>query len=249
MKSAAKAVLITGAAGGIGRALCAAFAAAGYFVVATDRGRGRIACDWFIRCDLRTLVLKRAAVVDFRRRVNTALAGRSLCAIVNNAAVQIVGSIDRMTSSDFTQSLTVNLAAPFVLVKTFIKELKRARGSVVNIGSVHANLTKPGFAAYAASKAGLLGLTRALALELGPDGVRVNIIQPAATRTGMLIAGFKGDRKKLSRLAGYHPLGRIAEPREIAHAALFLVSGQAAFMTGAAIDLDGGISARLHDPD
>ena len=249
MKPARRAVLITGAAGGIGRALCVAFSEAGYYVIATDRARGRLNFDRFIRCELKTLALKRAAAAAFRRRVKSALAGRPLGAIVNNAAVQITGGVDRLTPSDFMESLTVNLAAPFVLVRTFLKDLKRARGSVVNIGSVHATLTKPCFAAYAASKAGLLGLTRALALELGPAGVRVNIIQPAATRTGMLIAGFKGDSNKFGRLAGYHPLGRIAEPREIANAALFLVSDQAAFMTGAAIDLDGGISARLHDPD
>lgn len=249
MKSTTQAVLVTGAAGGIGRALCAAFTEAGYYVVATDRNKGRIRCDQFIRFDLQRLVTKRTAAAALRRRVRTALAGRPLCALVNNAAVQVLGGVNELTPSGFTRTLEVNLVAPFLLVRTFLKELKRARGSVVNIGSVHATLTKPGFAAYAASKAGLLGLTRALALELGPAAVRVNIIQPAATRTGMLIAGFKGDRRKLSRLAGYHPLGRIAEPREIAGAAVFLVSDQAAFMTGAAIDMDGGISARLHDPD
>lgn len=249
MESRTRAVLITGAAGGIGRSLCEAFTEAGYYVVATDRSSGRVACNHFIRRDLLKLVMQRGVAVDFRRRVKAALGRRPLCALVNNAAVQIVGGVDRLTSSDFTGSLAVNLAAPFLLVRTFLKDLKRARGSVVNIGSIHATLTKPGFAAYAASKAGLLGLTRALALELGPAGVRVNIIQPAATRTGMLVAGFKGDRSKLSRLAGYHPLGRIAEPREIANAALFLVSDQAAFMTGTTLDMGGGISARLHDPD
>ncbi|MBI2995057.1 MAG: SDR family oxidoreductase [Gammaproteobacteria bacterium] len=244
-----KGVLVTGAAGGIGRALCAAFTRAGYYVVGTDRVNARVRCDRFVRFDLRQLVTKRAAAGAFRRRVRAALDGRPLCALINNAAVQILGGVEQLTPSGFTGTLAVNLIAPFLLVRSFLRDLKRVHGSVVNIGSVHASLTKPGFAAYASSKAGLLGLTRALALELGPAGVRVNIIQPAATRTGMLIAGFKGDRRKLNRLAGYHPLGRIAEPREIAGATVFLVSDQAAFITGAAIDMDGGISARLHDPD
>jgi NAD(P)-dependent dehydrogenase (short-subunit alcohol dehydrogenase family) len=101
---------------------------------------------------------------------------------------------------------------------------------------------------YATSKAALVGLTRALAVDLG-SRVRVNAINPAAVATPMLLDGFKGKEALYAALGGMHPLGRIAEPAEIAQVALFLASRKAAFITGAAFDVDGGILSRLHDPD
>lgn len=247
--AAAKSVLVSGAAGGIGRALCETFRASGYYVVATDRRSGDVSCDDFIPLDLREFVTKRRMRMEFARRVRNALAGKPLCVLVNNAAVQILGRVEELTAVEFNSSLAVNLTAPWLLVKTFLKDLKRSRGAVINIGSIHSTLTKPGFVAYATSKTGLLGLTRSLAVDLGPYGIRVNLIRPAATRTAMLAEGFRGKKNPLRRLAACHPLGRIGEPREIAELALFVASEQAGFLTGAALDIDGGISARLHDPD
>jgi NAD(P)-dependent dehydrogenase (short-subunit alcohol dehydrogenase family) len=128
-----------------------------------------------------------------------------------------------------------------------LPDLEKARGSVVNISSVHATLTKPGFSAYATSKAALLGMTRALAVDLGPR-VRVNCVTPAATDTPMLRAGFEGNPAELSALAAMHPSGRIATPEEIARVVLFLASDAASAITGAALAADGGIGGRLHDP-
>jgi NAD(P)-dependent dehydrogenase (short-subunit alcohol dehydrogenase family) len=119
---------------------------------------------------------------------------------------------------------------------------------VVNIASVHAQLTKPGFAAYATSKSALVGLTRSLAVDL--EGVvRVNCISPGATGTPMLVAGFEGREEALSQLGQCHPLGRIAAPEEVARVAVFLASDDASFIDGAVLDVDGGIGARLHDPE
>ena len=142
----------------------------------------------------------------------------------------------------------MNLFAPFALIRGLLPQLKRAQGSVVNIASVHAHLTKPGFAAYATSKHALVGLTKSLAVDLA-GAVRVNCINPAATATPMLIAGFEGRSEAMESLADMHPSGRIAEPLEVARAAVFLASESASFINGAALDVDGAIGARLHDPE
>ena len=115
------------------------------------------------------------------------------------------------------------------------------------MSSVHATATKPGFIAYATSKTALVGLTRSLAVDLGPR-VRVNCILPAATDTPMLRAGFEGNPQGLAELGAMHPIGRIATPEEVAHVAVFLASKDAAVITGAAFAIDGGIGGRLHDP-
>jgi NAD(P)-dependent dehydrogenase (short-subunit alcohol dehydrogenase family) len=113
---------------------------------------------------------------------------------------------------------------------------------------VHAKATKPGIVCYATSKAALAGLTRSLAVDLGAR-IRVNSVNPAAVNTPMLVDGFRNGPEKLQLFARMHPLDRIAEPSEVANVVLFLASDRAAFMSGASIDVDGGIMARLHDPD
>jgi NAD(P)-dependent dehydrogenase (short-subunit alcohol dehydrogenase family) len=119
---------------------------------------------------------------------------------------------------------------------------------VINIASIHALLTKPRFSAYATSKSALIGLTRALAVELG-GRVRVNAISPAAIATPMLESGFSEDPEGLNRLAAYHPSACIGVPDDVARAALCLAEVKGAFLNGAIVGVDGGIGARLHDPE
>jgi len=126
-------------------------------------------------------------------------------------------------------------------------DLARSNGVIVNVGSVHAQATKPGFAAYATSKAALHGLTHALAVDLAP-AVRVVTIAPAAIGTDMLRAGFVGNAEAFEALEGTHPLERIGTPREIGEAIAWLASPGAAFMTGSTVWMDGGVLSRLHDP-
>jgi NAD(P)-dependent dehydrogenase (short-subunit alcohol dehydrogenase family) len=139
------------------------------------------------------------------------------------------------------------VVAPFVLAKLFEELLRKARGSIINIGSIHSKLTKSRFCAYSTSKAALSGLTRALALEFSGE-VNVNVILPGATRTAMLLAGFSEQPEKYQELESFQPVGRIAEPEEIAHLALFLCSDNARCITGADFPIDGGIGGCLHDP-
>lgn len=240
--------LITGAAGGIGQALCAVFASAGYRVVATDVRPCNAHHDAFVALDLERFCEDRVYRQQAFSSLEGCLEGRSLEVLVNNAAVQHLAPTSQISDAQWRSTLNVNVAAPFLLVQGFLSHLELGRGAVINIGSVHARATKPGFVWYAASKAALEGLTRSLAVDLGGK-VRVNAISPAATATPMLLAGFEGREEPLRRLADMHPMGRIAKPDEIAEVALFLASAHSGFLTGATIAVDGGISARLHDPE
>jgi len=242
------AVIITGCNGGIGQVLVQVFADAGWFVIGVDCVEGgAVTPDMFIQADIGRFCTDETVIAAFAERVHAGLGGRHLAALVNNAAMQVLGSTSELKMSDVVASMNVNALAPFALVKTFLPELKANKGSVINIGSVHAQSTKPEFVAYASSKAALHGLTRALAVDLGPE-VRVNTLAPAATATAMLKAGFANNQSALKALEDVHPLKRLAEPQEIARMALFLASKDAAFVTGSTFYADGGILSRLHDP-
>ncbi len=237
--------LITGAAGGIGCAMVPAFEAAGWRVVSVDVQPMSRAGH---------LQLNIGACIDpehaEHQQVVAALriaTGGRLTALVANAAHQVVKPSQSLTAADWQTTLAVNLLSPFWLAMAFRQELVANHGSFLAISSIHERLTKPGFVAYATSKAALSGMVRALAVELGGD-VRCNAICPAAIATPMLIAGFEGQPEALRSLESFHPVGRLGQPHEVAQAALFACSPAAGFLNGSCIDLSGGISARLHDP-
>lgn len=240
--------LVTGANGGIGLALCRAFSKAGYFVIGTDRGDKACVCDAYIKLDLSLFVDSAEQRNRFVDSVRSLDKNAPLKTLVNNAAVQLIGGVAEIGTEDFDLTLDINLKAPFLLTQCLLPSLELNAGSVVNIGSIHAQCSKPGFVSYATSKSALLGLTQAMAVDLG-NRIRLNIIQPAATETKMLLEGFAGKEEKYGELKAVHPLGRIASPDEIANIAVFLASEQASFMTGACINVDGGVGVRLHDPD
>jgi NAD(P)-dependent dehydrogenase (short-subunit alcohol dehydrogenase family) len=245
-----KSALITGATGGIGQALVSVFHEAGYSVIATDicsQPKG-IVCDHYLEADLQRLVQEDAYAQTFAEDVRTALNGHSLDALINNAAVQHLGGGKDLQRTQWQQTLDINLLAPFLLIQLLLPELEAARGTVINIGSIHARLTKRNFVAYATSKAALAGLTRALAVDLG-HRVRINAIEPAAIETPMLKAGFANEPQLYRRLAACHPQGRVGAPEEVAQLALAIAGPHVRFLNGATIGIDGGISARLFDPD
>ena len=241
-----KNVFITGANGGIGKALCKTFVEAGYFVIASDKVAGDCVCDVFIQADIEVLSNSEYRNAIFAK-VHDHLNDQGLFGLINNAAIQILGKTEEVQVEHWQQTLDINLIAPFLLIQGLLPELKKAKGSVVNIASVHSISTKPGFVCYATSKTALVGLTKAMAVDLGPD-VRINAICPGATATPMLLSGFEGKRQEFKQLSKMHPLERIAQPKEIADIALFLLSQQASFITGASLSVDGGIGVRLHDP-
>ncbi len=242
-------VLITGCSGGIGASLVDVFLREQYNVIGVDR---QPAADStlksnFIQMDIGRFGNEPAALRDFAEEVRSLSVEYPLSVVINNAAMQILAPIEELEAEDFVHSMNVNVVAPFLIIKAFLPELTAVKGTVINIGSVHAQATKPHFAAYGTSKAALHGLTRAAAIDLGP-AVRVTTLAPAATATPMLKAGFVGNKDAFEALKDLHPLKRIAEPEEIARLALFLASPDASFLTGATIYADGGVLSRLHDP-
>ena len=241
--------LITGAAGGIGVALAKAFHKAGYYVIATDIGvkPESLSCSRYVQADLACFAEDETYAAKVIADLHQALNGHGLHALINNAAVQILGGTESLTRQDWRTTLDVNLLAPFLLIQALLPELEAAKGCVVNIGSIHAHQTKRNFVAYAASKAALAGMTRALAIDLG-SRVRVNAIEPAAIETEMLNAGFAGKPELYAKLERCHPQQRLGQPEEVANLALAIVGGGMNFLHGACIGLDGGISSSLFDP-
>lgn len=246
-----KAVLITGAAGGIGTALTEAYAEKGWTVIATSRTKPAEMAhiESFIPCDLIKLAHSDKTRDVFASLVRDQLdkSGALLKAIVNNAAMQVLGPTEALSTDQWKNSFAVNVLAPFRLVQSFLPNLEAQQGSVVNIGTVHAQATKAEFVIYATTKTAMHGLTRSLAVDLG-GRIRVNCLAPAATETDMLKAGFEGRKEAYQALAAAHPIGRIAAPAEVAKTCIFLSSDEASFITGAILYCDGGVLSRLHDP-
>lgn len=244
-----KHVIITGAVGGIGHALVRCFAEADYDVIATDKigAPSDLPCAHYIQADLQRTVDEPAYADAVFAEIRTALANKPLKALINNAAVQILGPAESLSRDDWRRTLDVNLLAPFFWAQAFLPEMEAASGMVLNISSIHARLTKPNFVAYATSKAALSGMTRALAVELG-DRIRVNAIEPAAIDTEMLRAGFAGDPAGFEKLANHHPSRAIGTPPDVAQLARRILEMPGVFTNGMLAQYDGGISSRLHDP-
>jgi NAD(P)-dependent dehydrogenase (short-subunit alcohol dehydrogenase family) len=238
--------VITGVAGGIGRALAKTFALEGYHIIGIDRKKCHLPHAKCVTFDLARLHLWRTEAQEFIKNLQLLCGGR-VNALVNNAAVQIVKPVAQVEPQDWDQTIAVNLLAPFWLTLRLLPQLQRSRGSVINIASIHARLTKSNFGLYATSKAAIVGLTRSLSIELAPH-VRVNAISPAATDTAMLRAGFQNETERLLGLRKFHPLKRICTPRKIADAACFLADERSRFTTGSDMVIDAGIGSLLHDP-
>lgn len=233
-----RAVLVTGAAGGIGRTICARLAADGWHVVPADRAWSE-PVDGAVTADL----------ADPEQVERIIAEAPPLTAIVNNAATMATGPALDVPITTWDEVFAVNVRAAFALVKHSGPALRERRGAVVNVSSVHALATSPGAAAYAASKAALSGLTRSLALELGPSGIRVNAVLPGAVDTAMLQMGLNrvtDSAAARARLIERTPLRRVGSPDDIAHAVAFLLDDErSGFITGQQLVVDGGATARL----
>jgi NAD(P)-dependent dehydrogenase (short-subunit alcohol dehydrogenase family) len=230
--------LITGAAGGIGRATVALFRAQDWHVVGLDRAAvGDSGADQYAIADL-----------NDERSLGEAIAGLGLervDALINNAAVLEAARLVDIGSSDWDEIMGINVRAAFLATRYAYPLMKDRGGSVVNVSSVHAHATSIGVAAYAASKGALEAMTRAAAIELAADGIRVNAVVPGAIDTPMLAQGEDRD-ERIRFIASRTPLGRIGEPGEIAEVILFLADPErSSFVTGTSVVADGGALARL----
>ena len=241
---------VTGGARGIGRAIVEKFAAEGAAVtfVDIDGEEGRKTAEE-LSADGRSVAFGRADITC-EGDVDRAIAGAvdrhgSLDILVNNAGVNAYFDATEMSEADWDRVFAVDLKGAWLCAKYALRPMKTARrGSIVNIASIHATLTIAGMFPYAAAKAGILGLTRSLALEYAPSGIRVNAVLPGYTRTRLVEEWLSTQPDPIEaerRAVAVHPLRRIATPAEIANVVAFVASDEASAITGASIAADCGL--------
>ncbi|MEM9097790.1 MAG: SDR family NAD(P)-dependent oxidoreductase [Pseudomonadota bacterium] len=239
---AGKVALVTGGRSGIGRATADALAEGGARVFTAQRGADGVHTG--VVADLTDPAAPRAVV-----EAVIEAAGR-LDILVNNAGLMCEGSALEMGVEDWAETLQVNLTAPFLLIKHALPHLIASKGAIVNIGSIEGLGSNPRHAAYCASKAGLHGLTRAVAVDHGPE-VRCNAVAPGWIDTELNEAFIEslGDPAAFrAKIGGIHPAGRTGAPEDVAHMVAWLASDEAAFVTGQIFTVDGGRTAKLSLP-
>lgn len=238
-----KTVLITGASRGIGQACASGFVNQGARVITAQRGP----CDGFESIPVDFSDLSACAALIERTIEKT---GR-LDILVNNAGIMMEERAQDMSLENWQLTLDINLTVPFLLIKHALPYLIESSGAIVNIGSIEGLGSNPGHAAYCASKAGLHGLTRAIAVDHGEDGVRCNAIAPGWIDTQLNESFIEsmddpaGFRKSIKAI---HPVGRTGAPEEVADLVMFLASREAGFISGQVYTIDGGRTAKLSLP-
>ncbi len=245
------AAVITGGSQGIGLAAARALAAHGWKVAILARGEtaGRQAAaelgegHAFIRCDASSEADLRAAAARAQRLLGP------IEVIVNNAGGGLLTNVGDLTSRQWDDLFALDLKAAWILTQAALPGMRSiGGGAIVNVASIHAHLTRAGTFPYAAAKAGMLGLTRSMALDLAPGNIRVNAVCPGYVATSVMLRQYEARQDPAgdwARLESAHPLGRIAQPEEIAAVIAFLCTPAASFVTGAAWNVDGGLSARF----
>ncbi|MEQ9640092.1 MAG: SDR family NAD(P)-dependent oxidoreductase [Alphaproteobacteria bacterium] len=236
---------MTGAASGIGRATAALFAEEGAQVLAVDRPGTAVVQAHAGQKSIVALEQDIAEKGAPAKLVETAIGEfRGLDIVMNNAGVSRNALAEVMTEADWDLTVDVNLKAQFLLCQKAIPHLRDSpAGRIINVASVMAEMTDYGLAAYCASKAGVAGLTRTLALELGKYGITANYIEPGAIYTGMTKGNF--DNEAIAEVwAKKAALRRLGQPIDIARGALFLASDYGGFVTGHGLRIDGGLVLR-----
>jgi NAD(P)-dependent dehydrogenase (short-subunit alcohol dehydrogenase family) len=234
--------LITGAGSGIGEGIAKAMAQAGARVVAVDidagaaertaKALGGKAAHY--PCDVSDRKAADGLAAAVRRDVG------AISILVNNAGIIRRGTVfDAKARDDWDATLAVNLDGPYLMTTAFLDPLKETKGAVVNIGSVQSFVALPNSAAYTTSKGGVRALTKALAIELSPLGIRVNAIGPGLIATPLNVKA-RENPNYMKNFEGRLPLGRIGTPDDIAPVAVFLASDMARYVTGVTLPVDGG---------
>jgi NAD(P)-dependent dehydrogenase (short-subunit alcohol dehydrogenase family) len=163
--------------------------------------------------------------------------------LVNNAGINMKKEFTDVTDEDFQRILQTNVTAVFVMSREVVKHMeKRKSGSIVNISSMASQYGIPKVIAYTASKSAIEGMTRAMAVELSPKGIRVNCIAPGFIATDMSAKALNNDKERKQKVMSRTPMGYMGDPADIANAALYLANGEAKYVTGVVLPVDGGNS-------
>jgi NAD(P)-dependent dehydrogenase (short-subunit alcohol dehydrogenase family) len=253
MKLENKIVVVTGAASGIGRACAIEAAREGATVVVADMNHEGS------EETVRQIKEKNGKAMAFKADVSDPESVKQLVeftisrfsrinALINNAAIQINKTVEDITLEEWNLQMSVNVGGIFLCSKYFLPYLRQTKGNIVSMSSVNGFFTEPMCAGYCATKAAIIGLTKAMAIDHGPEGVRVNCICPGYIDAGLAEGYFQSqpDPVKARQEAGkLHALWRIGKPEEVGRVAVFLASDEASFMTGASVVVDGGFGSGL----
>ncbi|MGK9184790.1 SDR family oxidoreductase [Priestia filamentosa] len=238
-----KVALVTGGRSGIGRAIARRLHDEGANVITAQRREdeefGWIAADF---SDPHTPEQIIAEVIARTGRLDV---------LINNAGMMLEAGIEELSIEDWKRNLHVNLTAPFLMIRSALPYLRKTQGSIVNTGSIEGLAANPGHAAYCASKAGLHGLTRSVAVDHGYEGIRCNAVAPGWIDTDLNLNFIEStpDSKAFRRDIGrIHPVGRTGSPEEVAALVAFLAADEAGFITGQVYTVDGGRMTKLSLP-
>jgi len=253
MKLQNRSVVITGSGSGIGRACALKFAEEGANVVVADineaaaeetvkqiqnAGGNAFACKADV-ADPESVALLVEATIQKYGQIN---------ALINNAAIQVNKTIEDTSFEEWNAQMSINVGGVFLCSKLFLPHLKATRGCIVSMSSVNGYFVEPSCAGYCATKAAIIGLTKAMAIDHGHEGIRVNCICPGYIDAGLAEGYFQSqpDPAQARIDAGkLHALWRIGRPEEVAQVAVFLASDDASFVTGSAYVVDGGFGSGM----
>ena len=254
-----KRAVVTGGSQGIGRGICERFLAAGAEVLVADLHAPADLNDWQARCDQRvhwfeTNVSASATVNALSAYVTDRWGGLEI--LVNNAGIMFEKSIDEQTEADWDLMMAVNLKGPFLTTKALLPLMRASvaagkHAAIVNIGSIEGFAGNPHHTAYCASKGGVHGLTGAMAIDLGPEGIRVNAIAPGWIDTDLnrsyveSVADVDLAKRELAKL---HPVGYIGQTSDVGDVAVWLAGDGSRFVSGQVITVDGARTRKLSLP-
>jgi NAD(P)-dependent dehydrogenase (short-subunit alcohol dehydrogenase family) len=243
--STKKVAIVTGGGSGLGFAMAEKFTQFGIETIIAGRDKQKLdmakeklgSLCHAIGCDVSDLSSIPGFVSEVRKQFG------QIDILVNNAGINMKKLIEEVTDEDFQKVITTNLTAVFVMSREVIKHmLERKTGCIINISSMAAQYGLPKVIAYSASKTAIDGLTRAMAVELGPKGIRVNAIAPGFIYSEMTAKALDSDPERKSKVFGRTPMGIMGQPSDIGDAALFLASDAAKYITGVVLPVDGGNS-------